>query len=240
MKCPYCNSDIKSGIKFCTNCGQALEASAQQGPATPEAGEPVTRMMPPPYGRTGQTGPSRWFYGLSALIFVVGIVSFVLLLISGLKSIENSLTRIVVPGKYDINLKDPGKYLVFYEYRSVIGNRVFNTGEKIPHMKCNIVSKITGQPVVLANPSTSYSYSTGRAGVGVLEFTISQPGVYEISAWYPEGRLGQEIVLAVGRGFGTRLMTTIVSCLAVLGGSILLAIVVFVVTLIKRRRALRP
>ncbi|MCX5815915.1 MAG: hypothetical protein NTX75_06670 [Proteobacteria bacterium] len=242
MTCLYCKADIKPGLKFCTHCGQSLEGAIQEGTlqessAAYETHEQVSSGAPS-YGGTGQQhGPGRWLYALSALILVVGVASFVLVLLSGLKSMENSLARIVVPGKYDINLKEPGNYIIFYEYQSVVGGKIYNTGQKTPNMRCNILSKMTGQPVPLSSPSASYSYSTGRSGIGVLEFTAGQTGPYEISAWYPEENLGPEIVLAIGKGFGTRLMTTILTCIAILGGSIVLAAVIFVVTLIKRRRA---
>lgn len=235
MICPYCKSNIKSGLKFCTNCGQSLEIAMQESATPMTVSEPVVSRVPPPYASTG-IKPGRWLYALSALILVAGIASFVLVLLNGLKSMEGSLARIAVPGKYDINLKEPGKYIVFYEYRSVIGNKVYETGLRIPNISCSIASKATGQQITLSSPSASYSYSTGKAGIGVLEFTIGQPGHYEISAWYSEGRQGPEIVLAIGKGFGTQLMTTIITCIAILGGSVALAIAIFIITLIKRRR----
>jgi hypothetical protein len=189
------------------------------------------------HGSTGQPGPSRLFYALSALILVIGIASFVALLLSGLDGIDKSLARIAVPGKYDINLAQTGKYVIFYEYESQIGDKVYKTGEKIPQMRCNVLSKATGQPVVLSKPSMNYSYSFSKAGVAVLEFTVNQPGLYEIAAGYTEGKTGQEIVLAVGKGFQKKLMTVIFSCIAVLGLSIVAAIAIFTITIIKRRRA---
>ena len=30
MRCPYCNSEIKDGAKFCTECGATLNAPAAQ------------------------------------------------------------------------------------------------------------------------------------------------------------------------------------------------------------------
>jgi len=104
-------------------------------------------------------------------------------------------------------------------------------------MKCNIASKTIGQPVALASPSMNYSYLFKKAGVAVLEFTITQPGAYEIAAWYPEVKTSQEIVLAIGKGFQEKIMTTIFNCIAVLGGSMVVAIAIFTITLIKRRRA---
>jgi hypothetical protein len=191
----------------------------------------------PPYESSVRTAPGRWFYALSVLILVVGIVSFVLLLINSLGSLDKSLARIAVPGKYDMNLTEKGKYIIFYEYQSLIGDRVYQTGPAIPKMRCNVLSKTTGQPVALASPSMNYSYSFGKSGVAVLEFVVTQPGAYEIAAWYPEGKTGQEVVFAIGKGFQEKIMTTIISCIAVLGGSIVLAIVIFIFTLVKRRRA---
>ncbi|MCX5813809.1 MAG: zinc ribbon domain-containing protein [Proteobacteria bacterium] len=237
MQCPYCKSEVKSGTKFCSNCGQPVEIAMQESSAISTPNEPVISQAPP-YGNIGQKhGPSRWFYALSALILVVGIASFVLLLLNSLSGLDKSLARIVVPGKYDMNLTVKGKYIIFYEYQSLIGDKVYQTGQKIPQMRCNVLSKATGQPVALASPSMSYSYSFGKSGIAVLEFTITQPGAYEIAAWYSEGKTGQEVVFAIGKGFQEKIMTTIFSCIAVLGGSIVLAIVIFIVTLIKRRRA---
>jgi|GEM_PF-469677 len=236
MQCSYCKSEIKSGSKFCSSCGQSLDIAMQENSASRELNEPVIPQTLP-YGSTGQKGPSRLFYALSALILVIGIASFIFLLVSSLKGIDKSLARIAVPGKYDVNLVQTGKYIIFYEYESLIGDKVYKTGERIPQMRCNVLSKVTGQPVALSKPSMSYSYSFAKSGVAVLEFTVTQPGPYEIAAWYPEGKTGQEIVLAVGKGFQEKLMTAIFSCIAVLGGSIVVAIAIFTITIIKRRRA---
>jgi hypothetical protein len=48
--------------------------------------------------------------------------------------------QVVVPGSSDITLSQPVKYTVFYEYRSMVGNRVYSTGEMIPSIQVNLVS----------------------------------------------------------------------------------------------------
>jgi hypothetical protein len=242
MICPYCKTNIKPDIKFCTNCGQSLESAIPENTTSTIINEPVISQAPSygiagQKGVAGQKGPSRWFYALSALILVIGIVSFIFLIMDSMKSIEKSLARIAVPGKYDINLAEKGKYSIFYEYQSMIGNKVYQTGPAIPKLRCNIRSKKTGQPVAFSSPSGNYSYSFGKSGVAVLEFTVNEPGAYEIAGWYPEGQTGQEVVLAIGKGFQKKLMTTIFSGIALLGGSVVLALVIFVVILMKRRRA---
>ena len=69
--------------------------------------------------------PSRWYYGLAILVFIGGVVSFALFLHKNLNSLSNSLTQVVMPGKWDITLPMTGKYTIFYEYCSLAGNRVF-------------------------------------------------------------------------------------------------------------------
>ena len=49
-----------------------------------------------------------------------------------------------MPGSGDITLQQTGKYTIFYEYRSVVGNRIYSTGENIPGIIVNITSKDTG------------------------------------------------------------------------------------------------
>lgn len=39
--------------------------------------------------------------------------------------------QVVVPGSSNITLSQPGKYTIFYEYRSVVGNRIYSTGEEV-------------------------------------------------------------------------------------------------------------
>ena len=57
---------------------------------------------------------------------------------------ELQSTQVIVPGSGDITLQQTGKYTIFYEYRSVVGNRIYSTGENIPGIIVNITSKDTG------------------------------------------------------------------------------------------------
>jgi hypothetical protein len=43
--------------------------------------------------------------------------------------------QVVVPDSSNITLSQPGKYTIFYEYRSVVGNRIYSTGEGIIFVK---------------------------------------------------------------------------------------------------------
>ena len=183
--------------------------------------------------------PSRWFYVLAVLVVVIGFAIFGLLLFKNLSGITDSLIQVVVPGKTDITLPEAGKYTIFYEYQSVVGNKVYKT-EKISGLQCALTSQETGAEIALSAPSGSSTYTLGgRAGRSIWVFSIDKPGNYQISAWYPEGQEGQEVVLAIGSGFTGKIVGTVFSSLAILFGSIAIAVVITVVTAIKREKAIK-
>ena len=182
--------------------------------------------------------PSRWYYGLAIVVFIIGGSLFTLFLFNSLSGLTGALTQVVVPVKNDITFPETGKYTIFYEYQSVVGNRLYFTGESLSGLQCTLASKVTGYRIALSRPLTRSTYSLGgRKGVSVLEFNIDQPGIYAFSASYPEGQEGPEVVLAMGQGFLKNLMGTIFSGLAIFFGSGAIAAAIIVVTSLKRQKA---
>lgn len=185
-----------------------------------------------------EIGPSRWYYGLAALVFVCGWVFFGLFLFKNLSGLSDKLQQVVVPGKAELTLRNPGEYTIYHEYRSVVGSKIYSTEESLSGLECALASKTTGQTVRLSRSSVSSSYSVGgRSGVAVLDFTIAQPGVYELSAGYAEGHNGPEAVLAVGQGFATGILTTVFGGLAIVFGSMGIALAIVLVTVVQRSNA---
>lgn len=183
--------------------------------------------------------PSRWFYVLAGLVFVIGAVLFAVLLFKNLSGLTDALIQVVVPGETDVTLSETGKYTIFYEYQSVVGNKVYATGE-LSGLQCALTSQETGAQLELSPPSGSSTYTLGgRAGRSIWAFSIDKPGTYQISAWYSEGQEGQEVVLTIGHGFAKKLMGTIFSAIGILFGSIAIAVVIAVVTAIKREKAIK-
>lgn len=158
--------------------------------------------------------------------------------------------QVVVPGSSNITLSQPGKYTIFYEYRSVVGNRIYSTGEEIPGLQVNLISTDTRDDIPLSSASVNRTYTVGgRSGIGLLDFTIDQAGIYELSASYPpvqgqqEGgeEQNQEIVLAVihnsaiDKLFGT-ITGAVASVMAIVLIPFVVGIVIIVITFIKRRK----
>lgn len=190
--------------------------------------------------------PGRWGYGIALLVFLIGsLLAGVLAFrfVTGLMNLTDSLTQVVVPGTADLTLTETGDYTIFYEHQSVVDGRVYITGEAVPGLDVSLVLKEDGSPVALSPPGTSTTYSVSdRAGVSVLAFSIDRPGTYELSASYPPGRSGPEVVLAVGQGVGRGILTSIGSMFgagALFCGMGVLAIVIAAITLVKRRQAVQ-
>lgn len=182
--------------------------------------------------------PSRWYYVVSLLVLISGISCFVLFLFKNLGNLTNELTQIVVPGQRDITLSKTGNYTVFYEYKSIVGNKIYTTNESLAGLECVVTSNTTGTPVALAPASVNSTYSVGsRAGVSVLNFSIEQPGTYKFSCGYSQGKEGSEVVLAIGQGFTGKIAGTVLGGLAIFFGSGSIGIAIAVVTFLRRRKA---
>src|SRR5436309_2697333 len=126
---------------------------------------------------SGSSRPSGWYYGLAALVAVVGLAAAVMVLIRGLSALQSSLIQVVVPGRSEIMLPQPGRYTIFHEHRSAHRGKVYSTEGRLAGLGFLLRSKSTGQKVALAPPSTSSTYSMGgREGVSIFDFNVDQPG----------------------------------------------------------------
>jgi len=182
--------------------------------------------------------PSRWYYGLAVLVFLTGASVFGLFLFENLSGLTDRLPQLVVPGEYEIMLSETGKYTIFHEYQSVVGNRMYSARQDLSGLRCSLISKESGAQVRLYRASMTATYSAGsRAGVSVFNFMVDHPGNYEFSAWYPKGREGPEVVLAIDCGFTRRLMGTIFGGLAIFFGTLGVTAVIAIITFVKRQKA---
>ncbi len=179
--------------------------------------------------------PSKLLYAVSGVIFIIGIVLFVVVLVTGTLSSVNSLdNQVLVPGTRTIELKEPGDYNIYFEYKSVVDGRVFETST-INGLVCKLKNTESGEYIKLENSIANSRYSVnGREGQSLFSFTIDKAGTYEIDASYESGE-GEEAVLAIGKGFGMKLLSTIFICFAILFVTIAGAVILFVYTYKKRK-----
>jgi hypothetical protein len=181
------------------------------------------------------TGPSRWFYGLAVLIALAGSAVFIVFLIGTLSNRTKGLKQVVVPGSHEMRFEKTGIYLVYYEYQSVVDGKVYSTGEALSGLQCTVTHKASGKRVRIGPASVSSNYTMGgRAGKAVLQFAIDEPGTYEFSAWHEDE--GSDIVLAVGQDFTINLFVSIFGGIAILFGAWVIAGIIFIITLVKRKK----
>jgi hypothetical protein len=152
--------------------------------------------------------------------------------------LEDSLPQFIMPGSAELSLTQPGGYTIFYEKTSVVGNRVFSTGESVPGIECTATSIATGGKLKLSRPGMSETYTLGgRSGTSVFQFEEDQPDKVELACEYPDGARAPEIVFAVGHEFAIGLFKTIGLSLVSLFGGVGLGVLILVITLIRRRES---
>ncbi len=181
-------------------------------------------------------GPSRWSYILAALIVLGGLVTFGVFLFTGLTGATPAI-QVIVPGRSELRLTEPGEYTVFHEYQTLIGGQVYSTSAGLD-LECRLASAASGSSIPLAGASASTTYSIGgRSGRSIWEFGIAEPGGYALDCSYASGAEGPETVLAIGHGTLEKIVTVIFGGIGILFASVAAGGVIAVFTLSKRQQA---
>jgi len=182
--------------------------------------------------------PSRGWYVVAAVILIAAVAGAVAIVVSRIGNVGAGLVQIVVPGGADLDLQQPGSYTIFHERTSTVAGRIY-TAPSISGLRVTVRSVAAGRDIAVKRPGGSSRYDFGgRSGTSVLAFDVDAPGRYRLDAAYDDGRQQPQTVLAVGTGFVSGLLTTIALSLGVAFGGIAIALVIFIVVLLKRRHAL--
>jgi hypothetical protein len=108
----------------------------------------------------------------------------------------------------------------------------------ISGLRVSVEAAATGDAVPLARPAASTSYEFGgSSAVGIFTFAIDAPGQYRLSAAYDDNRAEPRAILSVARGFVGKLVGTVFGAIGIVFASMILAIVIAVVTFVRRRQA---
>ena len=184
--------------------------------------------------------PSALWYVLSIAIAVAGAILWCVFFFILFFSIESSIQQIVVPGVHRLELPDSGSYIIYHEYQSIVGNKIFSTNKhETIDLKCSIHPVDRAEEIVISptSPHAKYEFHGKRKGISILEFEVGRPGTYIITAKYSNGREKPQIVLGVARALvevvlvpGLFLMLYTVVTILLSGG-------IFWITFFKRRKA---
>ncbi len=181
--------------------------------------------------------PGRKWYVVAGAIFVASFVAFVFFLFTRILGLGDAFDRFVVPGSAVIELEETGRHTVFHESTSTLDGIVYRVGD-VSGLEIEVVAE-DGSPVRVVSPMGSMEYRLGgREGTAMAAFVVEEPGAYSVSATY-RGGAGPETVLAVTRGFGTRIVTTVIGAVVLAMGGTVLAVGIAVTTFVLRHRAKR-
>ena len=178
--------------------------------------------------------PGRGRYLLAIVIFLAGMAGMAVFLTTRLMAMQDGLNRFLVPGEQVLAL-EPGTYTIFHETHGFFDGKLYAS----PALGGLIVT-VTGpggETVPIA-PAGSGRYNFGEhTGYAVFDFTTPSAGNYAVSGRYDDGAPTPQVVLAVGSGFMSSLLGTIFGALGIAFAGAIIAAVLIIHTLIKRRRA---
>lgn len=178
--------------------------------------------------------PGRGRYLLGIAIFLAGMAAMGIFLTSRLADMQEGLTRFLVPGETVLTLA-AGEYTIFHEPNSVIdGTAYVSTGLDGLNVA---VSGPDGEIAPLTTASSGRYNFPGHSGYSLFDFSAPVAGDYTVTAAYPGADDGPKTVLAVGAGFMSSLLTTIFSAIAIAFAGAIIAAILIITTLMKRRRA---
>jgi hypothetical protein len=184
--------------------------------------------------------PSNAWYGLAGAFLVAGIAVFIWLIASGVTGMQTGFQRGVVPGKIELQVGEPGTYVIYHEYQSVIDGKIFRNASGHPPLAVEVISRESGATVDLQAATMNSTYTiNSRSGRSMLSFEADQPGAYTLTAAYPAGSAGPEVVLAVGRGIGFGRAARIIGAIASLFTGGALAVLTGIITFVRQRQATR-
>jgi hypothetical protein len=182
--------------------------------------------------------PSRIWYFVAVALLFLGVGGAIYFMMSRLEDIQSALRRVVVPGESVVALEEPGTYTLFHELSGTLDGVVYSASD-ISGLKVTLESVATGEAVELTRPAASTSYDMGgSSAVGIFAFSIETPGEYRLSAAYDDGRTEPRAILSMASGFVGKLVAAILGTVALVIGSMALAIVIGVLTFLRRRKAM--
>jgi hypothetical protein len=199
---------------------------------------------------------SALYYGLGALILLIGCLTSTAILFFGARDFPvaiaeaydlNSLTQIVVPGSAELTLSRTGAYAVYYEHRSVVDGVEYINGETPPSLDCALTMQTTREEIPLVPDFVETNeYSTKdrvREGKLFMSTTVNEPGNYTFSCQHPDGSDQPEYVLAFGQNLFWEFLRAIAGAAGSVLGSLtviiaagIAATVIVIAVAVKRRR----
>ena len=110
----------------------------------------------------------------------------------------DAAVEFLAPGRHTVELKKPGSYLVWNDFRAIFQGRSYDESKHLPAgARIAVIDKASGHELTVGSHSGTTSTSGSTESVAVAQFSIAQPGPYEIVV---QGNFPPR-VMSVGRNF---------------------------------------
>lgn len=184
--------------------------------------------------------PSRLYYVLAAVVAVLGVVGFAYFLVHGIQAAGRDLQRFQVPGSRVFELPQAKSYTVYHEYQSFLDGKAYVNPKGMPGLTLTVKSNATGRefPAQAAALNSHYEFGAYK-GQSLFQFRISEPGSYTLTADYGKSASGPVTVLSLSSGFGMTLTLYILGAVGIMIVSLMSALLLFLITWLRRRRVIR-
>ena len=186
-------------------------------------------------------------YIVALVILLIGITIGVVLMVMGVGSASEAAEsgfgfggpQYEMPGSHDLDLKKPGRYVIFHETRDGT-----DPGPLPDDLTVTLTDKDTGDEISLTTGGEE-TYNLGqRRGQSVYTFGVDQAGTYVLEGEYPPQADPQpEIVLVVGTGMAGMakgvggIFARFMGACCTVPVAIVVAVIVAIVTAVRRGNA---
>ena len=162
--------------------------------------------------------PNLKFLALATITGLVGVLLFLYVLISGLKTLNESMIMVQAPGSQTLTLEQTGNYTVFHEYTHIFSpNLEAGSDDDAESMLFELTDTSQKSIPVVKNTSSSSSYEWGdRSGYSISSFKIEEAGQYELTTRQEDENV-RAIMYALQHNFGRKLISLVGRGFAALG-----------------------
>ncbi len=181
---------------------------------------------------------SNALLGLAATLSVGGLTFFLIVLISGLRTLPERLPSQQFPGSITLEFQEEGKVTVFVESEGP--PEAWDRAELHGLFESLIIKVVgpDGKEIESAFPQSDMSYNfRARKGRALAVFPAPLEGAYEVSVEYQKPGVQQTHVLSFGLNFGTVLLRLVLTSFLAFAFPLGLAVLVGIAAMKKRRFA---
>ncbi len=186
--------------------------------------------------------PSRWYYGLGALIFFVGTALTALIIITQFYRYFEEPQQFLIPGEGSITFEKAGAYTIYYEYLSEYDGRRYETGKAFIDIEPELRNKQTGEKIHFSRARITfnrYIFGAHRDAIALLNFRLDEPGEHRFKASLINSKPGTEIILSIAPDYIHIALITLGWTIPLLFITIIASIVAILVTFFKRRETVK-